>query len=145
MSLLGSLMPKRGARHRRKLVGRGIGSGKGGTAGKGHKGQKARSGGKIIRGFEGGQMPMARRMPKWGFTNAAFQEDIDVVNLAQLEGMKGEINPETLAQAGLVRKNVLVKVLGNGKLTKSLNVRAHRFSETAKAGIESAGGKVEVI
>jgi large subunit ribosomal protein L15 len=145
MSLLGSLMPKRGARHRRKLLGRGIGSGKGGTAGKGHKGQKARSGGKIIRGFEGGQMPMARRMPKFGFKNTAFRTPMDVVNLSQLEGMKGEVTPETLAQAGLVRKNVLVKVLGKGTLKSVVTVKAHKFSETAKTGIESAGGKVEVI
>lgn len=145
MSLLGSLRPKRGSTHRRKLLGRGIGSGKGGTASKGHKGQKARSGGSVIRGFEGGQMPLVRRSPKFGFTNVAFRVDMDIVNISQLAGMKGEITPETLAAAGFIRKNVLVKVLGNGELKAAVTVKAHKFSETAKARIEAAGGKVEVI
>lgn len=138
-------MPKKGARHRRKLLGRGIGSGKGGTASKGHKGQKARAGGSIIRGFEGGQMPMARRMPKFGFTNNAFRKDMDIINISQLEGFKGDVTPETLAEAGLVRKGVLVKVLGQGELKSSLTVKANKFSKTAQKSIESAGGKVEVI
>lgn len=145
MSLLGSLRPKRGARHRRKLLGRGIGSGKGGTASKGHKGQKARSGGSIIRGFEGGQMPMARRMPKFGFTNNAFRKEMDIINVSQLEGLKGDVTPDTLAEAGLVRKGVLVKVLGNGELKSAVNVKANKFSKSAQSTIESAGGKVEVI
>lgn len=145
MSLLGTLRPKRGSTHRRKLLGRGIGSGKGGTASKGHKGQKARSGGSIIRGFEGGQMPMTRRMPKFGFTNNAFKKEYEIVNLAQLEGLKGEVTPESLVSAGLVKKGTLVKILGQGELKSALTVKAHKFSEKAKAGIESAGGKVEVI
>ena len=145
MSLLGSLRPKRGSTHRRKVLGRGIGSGKGGTASKGHKGQKARSGGSVIRGFEGGQMPLVRRSPKFGFTNVAFRVDMDIVNISQLAGMKGEITPETLAAAGFIRKNVLVKVLGNGELKAAVTVKARKFSETAKARIEAAGGKVEVI
>lgn len=144
MSLLSSLMPKRGSTSRKKLLGRGRGSGKGGTSGKGHKGQKARKSGNIRRGFEGGQTPLHRRTPKFGFTNAMFTERYDVVNISMLNRFDGEVSPETLKKSGLVG-TAKVKVLGHGELKKSLTVRAHRFSEKAKAAIEKAGGKTEVL
>lgn len=143
--LLGNLKPKRGSTHRRKLLGRGQGSGKGQTSGKGHKGQKARSGGSILWGFEGGQMPMARRLPKFGFSNTNFKTRYEVINLAQLDKLGGEITPESLVQAGIIKKSSLLKILGRGELSKAVTVRAHKFSQTAKSAIEAAGGKVEVI
>ncbi len=145
MSMLGSLTPPKGSTKRKKLLGRGRGSGKGQTSGKGGKGQKARKGAPIRRGFEGGQTPLHRRMPKFGFSNAAFRTDVEIVNLPQLEKMTGEVNPESLAKAGLVSKNALIKVLGNGPAPKGLTIKAHRFSAPAKAAIEAAGGKAEVI
>lgn len=145
MSLLSELKPNKGATHNSKRLGRGIGSGKGKTAGKGHKGQTARKGGSIRRGFEGGQTPLARRLPKFGFTNARFRTRYEIVNLEALNKLDGEVTPETLIQAGLVKKDSLVKILGDGELSKSLTVKAHKFSGNAKAAIESAGGKVEVI
>ena len=145
MSALSELKPAAGSRKRRKLLGRGRGSGKGQTSGKGGKGQKARKGAPIRRGFEGGQTPLSRRMPKVGFTNVPFRNEFDIVNLPQLAGMKGEITPETLAKAGLVRKNAQVKVLARGKVDKAVTVKAHKFSAQAKAAIEAAGGKAEVI
>jgi large subunit ribosomal protein L15 len=144
MSLLSQLTHNAGARKKAKRLGRGIGTGKGGTSGKGNKGQKARSGGKVRRGFEGGQMPMYRRMPKMGFVNP-FRMEYAVVNLAQLNNLTGEVTPVTLKAAGLIKGRELVKILGNGKLQAKLIVKAHAFSETAKAAIEAAGGKVEVI
>jgi large subunit ribosomal protein L15 len=144
MSLLSSLAPKEGSTHYPKRIGRGIGSGLGGTAGKGHKGQLARTGGTVRRGFEGGQTPMHRRLPKFGFSNVDFATNYDIVNVGQLETMSGEITPETLIQLGFVGKG-LVKILGNGTLKKALTVKAHKFSEGAKKAIEAAGGKVEVI
>ncbi len=144
MSLLATLAPAKGATHYSKRVGRGRGSGLGQTSGKGHKGQLARSGGKVRRGFEGGQTPLIRRLPKFGFSNVAFQTKYEVVNLSQLEKLSGNITPESLKEAGIVHK-FPVKILGNGILTKSLTVKAHRFSEKAKAAIEAAGGKTEVI
>lgn len=144
MSLLAELMPKRGSTHSKKRVGRGDGSGWGGTAGKGHKGQKARSGAPIRRGFEGGQTPMARRMPKFGFTNVNFKTTYNIVNLSQLNNFNGEVTPETLRAAGLIGKG-LVKVLANGEFSKSMKVSAHKFSEAAKKSIEAAGGTAEVI
>lgn len=146
MSMLGDLKPNAGSTHRKKLLGRGRGSGKGQTSGKGHKGQKARKGAPIRRGFEGGQTPIARRTPKYGFSNVAFANVFEIVNLPQLAEMTGEVNPETLAKAGLVSKNAQVKVLlGIKPLKKAITVRAHKFSTTAKAAIEAAGGKAEVI
>ena len=142
---LSNLKPAEGSIKKRKRIGRGQGSGRGGTSTRGHKGAKSRSGYSQKTGFEGGQMPMARRMPKFGFTYVAFREKLDIVNLSQLDKLSGEVTPETLAEAGLVRKNVLVKVLGNGELKSKLTVKAHKFSEKAKTAIESAGGKVEVI
>lgn len=144
MSLLKSLAPKEGSKHSPKRVGRGIGSGLGGTSAKGHKGQLARTGGRVRRGFEGGQTPMHRRLPKFGFSNVAFATEYDIVNLAQLAKFTGEVTPEVLHQSGLTGRG-LVKILGNGEIKTALTVKAHKFSESAKKAIEAAGGKVEVI
>lgn len=144
MSLLASLAPAEGSKHYQKRLGRGRGSGLGQTSGKGHKGQLARSGGVSRRGFEGGQTPLIRRLPKFGFSNAQFETRYTVINLSQLEKLSGTITPESLKEAGLFRKG-LVKILGNGKLSKNLTVKAHKFSEAAKTAIEAAGGKTEVI
>ena len=144
MSLLSQLKPAEGSKHYQKRLGRGRGSGLGQTAGKGHKGQLARSGGKVRRGFEGGQTPLVRRMPKYGFSNVDFATTYSIVNLSQLEKLTGTVTPESLKEAGLVHK-FPVKILGNGKLSKSLTVKAHKFSDKAKSSIEAAGGKTEVI
>lgn len=136
-----------GARKSPKRVGRGTGSGLGTTSGRGNKGQNARSGGGVRPGFEGGQMPLTRRLPKVGFTNI-FAKEYAEVNVAALERFDNgaEITPEVLKQEGVI-KNIKdgVKILGNGQLTKSLTVKAHKFSKTAQQKIESAGGKAEVI
>lgn len=145
MALLSSLKPAKGSKHRPKLLGRGRGSGKGQTSGRGGKGQKARKGAPIRRGFEGGQTPLHRRMPKVGFSNVDFQNEYDIVNLRQIAEFKGEVSPESLAKAGLVRKNAQVKILGLGQLKSALTVKANKFSAQAKAAIEAAGGKAEVI
>ena len=144
---LHELSPAPGSVSKRKRVGRGHGSGNGKTAGKGHKGQNARSGGGVRIGFEGGQMPLTRRIPKRGFNNI-FATEYTVVNVADLEARfenGAVIDTDALIDAGLVTK-VLdgVKVLGNGEVTKSFTVKAAKFSESAKAKIESAGGKAEV-
>ncbi len=144
MSVLESLMPRRGSTGVTKRKGRGHATGQGGTAGKGHKGQKARAGGRVRWGFEGGQTPLMRRTPKSGFNNKNFEIKYEVVNLAALEKLSGEVNPETLKSAGLVGSG-LVKILGNGKISKGLTVKAHKFSASAKEMIEKAGGKTEVI
>lgn len=144
MSLLSELTVPSGSKHKPKRLGRGIGSGKGGTAGKGHKGQKARSGGTVRRGFEGGQMPLHRRMPKVGFVNK-FRSPFNIVNLSQLEGAGTEFTPESLRASKLVRREGMVKVLGDGKISKAIKIKAHRFSKSAKAAIEAAGGVAEVI
>ena len=145
MSLLSKLSPAEGSTHYRKRVGRGIGSGLGGYSGKGGKGQTQRSGGGIRRGFEGGQTPLHRRLPKFGFSNVAFETKYQIINLSQFEKVKGEVTPETLVQAGLVKKNDLVKILAHGELKSAVTVKAHKFSEKAKEAIEKAGGKVEVL
>ena len=145
MSLLSQLAPTPGSTHSPKRIGRGIGSGKGGTSTKGHKGQLARTGGTVRRGFEGGQTPLHRRLPKFGFTNVAFANNFDIVNLGQLAQFSGEVTPESLREAGLIGRDANLKVLGNGKLDKALTVKAHKFSESAKKAIEAAGGKTEVI
>ena len=144
---LHELYPAAGATKEVKRIGRGHGSGHGKTAGKGHKGQWARSGGGVRPGFEGGQTSLARRMPKRGFNNI-FATEYTVVNVADLEARfenGAVIDTDALIDAGLVTK-VLdgVKVLGNGEVTKSSTVKAAKFSESAKAKIESAGGKAEV-
>jgi large subunit ribosomal protein L15 len=139
---LHELSPAKGSTHRRKRVGRGPGSGLGKTAGRGHKGQKSRSGYRGVLGFEGGQMPLIRRVPKRGFNNI-FKQEYAVVNLAQFADLQGEITPATLLAAGLVRRGKPVKVLGDGEVKKALTVVAHKFSKTARAKIEAAGGRCE--
>ncbi len=144
MSLLSKLRPKKGSTFSRKRVGRGDGSGLGGTAGKGHKGQKARAGGRVRWGFEGGQTPLMRRLPKFGFSNVAFANRFDILNLDQLNQFEGEATPELFEKMGLLKYGKM-KILGKGQLKKALTVKAHKFSESAKQAIEKAGGKVEVI
>lgn len=145
MSLLSSLKPKLGSVHYKKRIGRGIGSGMGGTSTKGHKGQIARTGGKVRRGFEGGQTPLSRRLPKFGFTNVAFSNDYEIVNLSSLNSFDGTVDISFMYDKGLISKNAKVKILSKGELKKALVVKAHFFSEKAKIEIEKAGGKVEVI
>ncbi|WP_078543128.1 50S ribosomal protein L15 [Litchfieldia alkalitelluris] len=144
---LHELKPAEGSRKERNRVGRGTGSGNGKTAGKGHKGQNARSGGGVRIGFEGGQTPLFRRLPKRGFTNVN-RKDYAIVNLETLNQFEDGTNvtPELLLETGVV-SNVQsgVKILGKGTLEKKLTVRAHKFSSTAKEAIEAAGGTVEVI
>ncbi len=145
---LNNIHPAVGATTISKRVGRGIGSGNGKTAGKGHKGQNARSGGGVRPGFEGGQLPLFRRLPKRGFTNAKFKTVYATINLSDLEKFENGavITPELLHEMGLI-KNQLdgIKVLGNGNLTKKLVVKANKFSLTASTKIEELGGKAEVI
>ena len=137
--------PKR-ANEKKKRVGRGMGSGMGKTSTRGHKGQGSRSGSRTMRGFEGGQMPLHRRLPKRGFTNI-FRIDYAVVNLSSLAELgQKEVTPESLREAGLVKsRNARVKVLGDGELKGAINVRAHKFSKSAQEKITAAGGKTEVI
>lgn len=137
-----------GATATRKRVGRGNGSGFGKTSGKGQKGQNSRSGGEVRPGFEGGQLPLFRRLPKRGFSNAKFKTVYATINLSDLDKFDNDavITPELLKEMGLLKKQLDgVKVLGNGTLTKKLTVKAHKFSETAKVQIEKLGGKAEVI
>jgi large subunit ribosomal protein L15 len=144
---LSSLRPAPGAKKPRKRVGRGPGSGLGKTAGRGHKGRKSRSGGNSPPGYEGGQMPLQRRLPKRGFRNP-FRKEYEVVNLASLARFAAGtvVDPEALAQAGLAGKHgKRVKILGKGALEHALTVKAHAFSESAKAAIEAKGGSVEVV
>jgi large subunit ribosomal protein L15 len=144
---LSDLKPPKGAKHAKKRVGRGQGSGNGKTAGRGHKGAQSRSGYKFKRGFEGGQMPLHRRVPKRGFHNP-FREEFDVVNLDTLSARfeKGaEITPELLTTEGVVSRGRRVKVLGRGDIDKALTVRAHKFSGTAAEKIAAAGGTAEVL
>ena len=136
-----------GARKEIKRLGRGQGSGQGKTAGKGHKGQNARSGGGVAIGFEGGQTPFFKRVPKRGFTNMNRLE-YAVINLSDLNRFEegATVTPELLKEAGLVKKQLDgIKVLANGNLENKVNVKCHKISETAKAAIEKAGGTVEVI
>lgn len=140
------LGPAYGATTKIKIVGRGIGSGTGKTAGKGHKGQKARTGGKIRRGFEGGQTPLYRRIPKRGFNNH-FAKEYAIVNIADLEVFDNDtvVDSKVLIEKGLVNKELDgIKVLGNGKLTKKLTVVATKFSKSAIEKIQAVGGKIEV-
>ncbi|MFN0180689.1 MAG: 50S ribosomal protein L15 [Gemmatimonadales bacterium] len=141
---LGNLKPAKGSNVARRRVGRGIGSGLGKTSGKGHKGHKARTGGSTNPGFEGGQMPMFRRLPKRGFTNP-FRETAQVVNLRQLEKVTvAELTPETLAAAGLVRKvRSPIKLLATGEVARAFTVKGIAVSAQAKTKIEAAGGTVE--
>lgn len=142
------LSPAEGSTKEIKRIGRGHGSGQGKTAGKGHKGQNARSGGGVRLGFEGGQMPMTRRIPKRGFNNFNFATKYAVVNIADLEVFKEGtvIDAELLKAAGIIKKKLDgVKILGNGELSKNITVKAAAFSQTAKDKIEKAGGKAEVM
>lgn len=145
---LNTMHPAEGATETRKRIGRGIGSGNGKTAGKGHKGQNARSGGGVRLGFEGGQLPLYRRLPKRGFSNAKFKVRYATINLSDLNRFEdgAVVTPELLKEMGLV-KNQLdgIKVLGNGTLEKKLTVKAHNFSTRAQAEIERLGGKIEVM
>lgn len=142
---LHELRPAEGSRHKRKRIGRGISAGQGKTAGKGHKGQNARSGGGVRVGFEGGQNPIYRRLPKRGFTNMNRIE-YAIVNLDTLNRFEDGtvVTPELLVEVGVV-KNLRdgVKILGNGELTKKLTVKAHKFSQTATDKITAAGGATE--
>ncbi len=136
--------PKK-ASENRKRVGRGMGSGMGKTSTRGHKGQRSRSGSRMMRGFEGGQMPLHRRLPKRGFTNI-FRVEYAIVNLDRLAALgEKEITPEVLVKAGLAGKNDRVKVLGDGELKSALTVRAHKFSKSAQEKITKAGGTAEII
>ena len=144
---LEDLKPAKGATKKAKRVGRGVGSGSGKTAAKGHKGQKARSGGVKGPGFEGGQMPLQRRIPKRGFTNI-FRKEYAVVNIRDFARISGSdpVTPEILLQNGLIKDmKARVKVLGMGELNIKLTIRAHKFSKSAIDKIQSAGGKAEVI
>jgi large subunit ribosomal protein L15 len=144
---LHEIKPVLGSARRRKVVGRGRGSGHGTTAGRGGKGQTARTGSGIPAWFEGGQMPLIRRLPKRGFTNI-FKKDYAIINVETLERFESgqEVTPALLVSQGLIRsRNDGVKVLGTGSLTKALMVHAHKFSQSAAAKIEAAGGKVQVI
>jgi large subunit ribosomal protein L15 len=146
---LSQLKPAKGATKTNKRLGRGQGSGKGGTAGKGHKGQKADTGYNRRRGFEGGQTPLVRRVPKFGFTNPTRVEykgiNLDALQaLVEKKGLKA-IDPQVLRENGLIAKNDLVKILGRGELKGAYAVKAHAFSATAKAAIESSGGNVEIV
>jgi len=144
---LEELKPAKGATKKTKRVGRGVGSGHGKTSTKGHKGQKARSGGVKPAGFEGGQMPLQRRIPKRGFTNI-FRKEYAVVNLSELAKLEGTntVTPEVLVKLGLISNmKADIKILGMGELKTAITVRAHKFSKSATDKIQAAGGKVEVI
>ncbi|HHT83939.1 MAG: 50S ribosomal protein L15 [Christensenellales bacterium] len=144
-----TISPQEGATRRPKRVGRGIGSGTGKTSGRGHKGQKARSGGGVRPGFEGGQMPLIRRLPKRGFNNDRFKKVYSIINIEDLNVFEDNtvINADLLLQKGILSKiePYGLKVLGNGSLTKKLTVQANKFTQTAQTKIEEAGGKVEVL
>jgi len=147
-NMLSQLKPPAGAVKKRRRVGRGPGSGLGKTAGRGHKGQHSRSGGGVRPGFEGGQMPLQRRLPKRGFTNI-FRKQFEIINVGDLEryAVDGVISVEVLQGQRQLSKNIGagLKVLGSGDINTALTVRAHRFSQSARQKIEAAGGKVEVI
>lgn len=147
---LGELRPPSGSRRPGNRKGKGPGSGKGKTAGRGHKGQRSRSGARRGRrtGFEGGQMPLHRRLPKVGFSNRKFRVDYQIVNVGAIQraGLSGEVGPAELAEAGLIRRATdRVKILGDGDLTSQLALRAHGASRAAREKIESAGGSFEVL
>ena len=144
MNLSNIRAPKKSS-EKKKRVGRGMGSGMGKTSARGHKGQRSRSGSRMMRGFEGGQMPLHRRMPKRGFTNI-FRKEFSIVNLESLVGL-GEttITPDVLRKAGVIKSKHPVKILGDGELKTALTVHAHKFSKSAREKITKAGGKFEVL
>ncbi|WP_041277681.1 50S ribosomal protein L15 [Desulfotalea psychrophila] len=143
MLTLGNLSPQEGSTKQRKRLGRGPGSGHGKTAGRGHKGFKSRSGSGIKPGFEGGQMPLQRRLPKRGFTNI-FKKEFSLVALSQLDKFEAGVvvSPAELVEAGMVKKGTLIKILANGEITKAVTVKVDKISSQAKAQIEAAGGTV---
>ena len=141
---LHELSPAEGSKHSRKRVGRGPGSGIGKTSGRGEKGQKSRTGYSSRPGFEGGQMPLVRRVPKRGFTNI-WRTEYAVINVGELAGLEGEITPEVLVRHGLVRSGQPVKVLGDGEIGAAIRVKANKFSKSARAKIEAAGGTCEEV
>jgi large subunit ribosomal protein L15 len=144
MNLSNIHAPKK-ATEKRKRVGRGMGSGMGKTSTRGHKGQRSRSGSRMIRGFEGGQMPLHRRMPKRGFTNI-FRKEYAIVSVERLAQLgEATITPDVLRKAGVVKTKLPVKILGDGELTAALTVSAHKFSKSAQEKITKAGGKFEVL
>jgi large subunit ribosomal protein L15 len=137
-----------GSHHRRKIVGRGIGSGHGAQSTRGMKGQRSRSGFSGMTGFEGGQVPLIRRIPKRGFNHNAFRIQYNVVNVGDLEAAfdaKAPVSPDALREAGLIKGVQRVKILGGGELKKTLTVQAHSFSKSAKEKIEKAGGRFEIL
>jgi large subunit ribosomal protein L15 len=144
MNLSNIRAPKK-ANENKKRVGRGMGSGMGKTSTRGHKGQRSRSGSRMMRGFEGGQMPLHRRVPKRGFTNI-FRQEYSIVNLEKLAEL-GEttINPDVLRKAGVISTKRKVKILGDGELKSAITVQAHKFSKSAQEKITQAGGKFEVL
>ncbi len=143
---LSKLQPPRGQKHKKQRVGQGMGSGRGKYSGRGAKGQKSISGYSRMRGFEGGQMPLHRRLPKRGFTNI-FRKEYAIVNVGTLERLEGDqFTPETLLERGVVKKlKAGLKILGNGELTRKITVRAHVYSKSALEKIQKAGGSAEVI
>jgi large subunit ribosomal protein L15 len=142
---LSNLRAPKKANTNRKRVGRGMGSGMGKTSTRGHKGQGSRSGSSLMRGFEGGQMPLHRRLPKRGFTNI-FRTEYNVLNLDSLSGLtETELTLEKLAELGLTKKKGLLKILGNGEITTAITIHAHKFSKSAQEKIERAGGKAIVV
>jgi large subunit ribosomal protein L15 len=144
MNLSNIRAPKKSS-EKRKRVGRGMGSGMGKTSTRGHKGQRSRSGSRMMRGFEGGQMPLHRRLPKRGFTNI-FRKEYAIVNLGALAALgESTITPEVLRKAGVIKSKDLVKILGDGELKAALSVQAHKFSKSAQEKITKAGGKFEVL
>jgi large subunit ribosomal protein L15 len=144
MNLSNVRAPKK-ANENKKRVGRGMGSGMGKTSTRGHKGQRSRSGSRMMRGFEGGQMPLHRRLPKRGFTNI-FRQEYSVVNLERLVGLaETTINPDVLRKAGIISTKRPVKILGDGELKSAITVQAHKFSKSAQEKIIKAGGKFEVL
>jgi large subunit ribosomal protein L15 len=144
MNLSNIRAPKK-ASENKKRVGRGMGSGMGKTSTRGHKGQRSRSGSRMMRGFEGGQMPLHRRVPKRGFTNI-FREEYNIVNLEKLADLgESTINPDVLRKAGVISSKRRVKILGDGELKSAITVQAHKFSKSAQEKITKAGGKFDVL
>jgi large subunit ribosomal protein L15 len=144
MNLSNVRAPKK-ANENKKRVGRGMGSGMGKTSTRGHKGQRSRSGSRMMRGFEGGQMPLHRRVPKRGFTNI-FREEYNIVNLEKLADLgESTIKPDVLRKAGVISTKRKVKILGDGELKSAITVQAHKFSKSAQEKITKAGGKFEVL
>ncbi|BHH84277.1 50S ribosomal protein L15 [Desulforhopalus sp. 52FAK] len=146
MLTLGNLSPKAGSTKQVKRLGRGPGSGHGKTAGRGHKGFKSRSGSGVKPGFEGGQMPLQRRLPKKGFNNI-FRKEFALVSLTQLDAFEKDtvVTIDTLVEAGMVKKNSLVKILANGEITKAITVQVNKASASAQAKIEAAGGTLTLV